>query len=198
MELKKLKHLETLKGKVPLKELQYLVENKEEVTDELLQIIDYTVENGEKLSEEGSFILHIIAMHTLAYFREKRAYSDIISIAKLPPDIIGPLLEDTITEGLAGIIASVFDGDLAQIQEIIDNSECDEFVRRAAIRSIVALVENNIVGKDEVITYFKEHSSGDNRSENVISILENDEMYQEDHFISKEDVLGLSRWLGSY
>jgi len=122
VEFKKLKHLETLKGKVPLKELQYLVENKEEVTDELLQIINYTVENGEKLSEEGSFILHIIAMHTLAYFREKREYPDIISIAKLPTDIIGPLLDDTITEGLAGIIASVFNGDLGQIQEIIDNT----------------------------------------------------------------------------
>jgi len=67
-------------------------------------------------------------MYTLAYFKEKRAYSGIVAIAKLPARVINPLLEDTITEGLSSIIASVCDGDLEPIKEIIENGECDTYV----------------------------------------------------------------------
>ena len=192
MNLKYLKYLETVTGKIPAKELNYLIENQEEVTEELLQIIDYTVENAEELAESG-FILHLIAMYTLAYFREKRAYPGIIAISKLPEDIVEPLLEDTITESLAGIIASVFDGNLAAIKEIIDDSECDEYVRMAAIRAIMTLVVNSIIDRDKVIGYFKETQD----LENIESMLEKASTQREDKLISKEDVLSLSRWLAN-
>lgn len=192
MNLKLLKHLETITGKFPSKELNYLIENQEEVTEELLQIIDYTVKNAEELAEDN-FILHIVAMYTLAYFREKQAYPGIISIARLPSEIVEPLLEDTITESLAGIIASVFDGDLLPIKGIIEECQCDEYVRRAAVRSIAPIMANNLTDRDEAIKCFKDTQG----MVNIESILEEATMRQEDKLISKEDVLSLSKWLGN-
>lgn len=65
-------------------------------------------------------------------------------------------MEDTITEGLSSIIASTYDGNLEPIKEIIESRECDAYVRRAALGSLVALVANGIVKRDEVVCYFKE------------------------------------------
>jgi len=156
MDLKHLKVFELMKEGISLERLDELLENKEKYSGELLEILDLTVKNAERLCEEGSFVLHILAMYTLGYFRDKRAYSGIVAIAKLPPVIINPLLEDTITEGLSSIIASVYDGNLQPVKEIIESMECDVYVRRAALGSLVALVANGIVDRDEVVCYFKE------------------------------------------
>ncbi|MDO9535975.1 MAG: DUF1186 domain-containing protein [Bacillota bacterium] len=156
LELKHLKSLEHIKGGVPLEELNALLENRDKYVDELLEVIDFTVQNAGELALDNSFLLHIIAMHTLAYYREKRAYPGIVAMARLPVKIINPLLEDTITEGLSNIIASVCDGDIEPIKGIIESGECDRFVRRAALASLVALVANDVVGRDEVVSYFKD------------------------------------------
>ena len=156
MDLKHLKALETIKEGISIEVLNDLIGNREKYSGELLEILDYTVSNAEELCKEGSFVLHILAMYTLAYFKEKRAYPGIVAIAKLPPRIINPLLEDTITEGLSGIIASVCDGNLEPIKEIVESRECDAYVRRAALGSFVALVAYGIIDRDEVVCYFKE------------------------------------------
>lgn len=156
MDLKHFKALETIKEGITIEVLTDLVGNREKYSCELLEILDYTVSNAEKLCNEGSFVLHILAMYTLAYYKETRAYPGIVAIAKLPQRIINPLLEDTITEGLSSIIASVYDGNLQSIKEIIESRECDAYVRRAALGSLVALVANGIIDRDEVVWYFKE------------------------------------------
>jgi len=156
MDLKHLKPLETIKDGISIEVLNDLIENGEKYSGELLEILDYTVGNAGELCKEGSFVLHIVAMYTLAYFKDKRAYPGIVAVAKLPPEIINPLLEDTITEGLSSIIASVYDGNLDPIKGIIESRECDKYVRRAALGSLVALVVNGIIDRDEVVCYFKE------------------------------------------
>jgi hypothetical protein len=112
----------------------------------LLEILDYTVSNALKLSKYETFVLHIAAMYTLSYFREKRAYPYIVSISKLAPDIINPLLDHTITEGLSSMLASVYDGNLELIKEIIESSDCYVYARRAALGSILKLHITKISG----------------------------------------------------
>lgn len=247
MDLKHLKTLETIKEGIPIEVLNDLIENRAKYSEELLAILDYTVSNAEELCKEGSFVLHILAMYTLAYFKEKQAYPGIVAIAKLPPRIINPLLEDTITEGLSSIIASVYDGNLGPIKEIIESRECDAYVRRAALGSLVALVANRIIDRGEVVCYFRElynqrlyllsediaeclidksldiHPKGleeeinkandgdvlgfsspdidyrleEQGSKSIECVLEEAKMYSEHCFVSKEDVLSLSKWLGN-
>lgn len=246
MDLKHLKALENIEEDIPIETLNDLVESREKYSEELLEILEFTVNNAEELSKEESFILHIIAMYALAYFREKRAYPGIVAIAKLPSRVINPLLEDTITEGLSSIIASVCDGTLDPIKEIIENRECDRYVKRAALSSLVALVANKVTDREEVVCYFKElynqkihlldedvieclidksldihplgledeinkandgdilgYSSPDidfrleeQGSQCIECVLEEAKMYSEYRFVSKEDVLSLSKWLG--
>ena len=156
MDLKHLKALETIKEGIPIEVLEDMIENREKYTEELLEILDHTVNNAKELSMDESFVLHIAAMYTLSYYREKRAYPYIVSISKLAPDIINPLLDHTITEGLSSMLASVYDGNLELIKEIIESSDCYVYVRRAALGSIVILTANEIIDREEVVCYFKE------------------------------------------
>ena len=156
MELKYLKAYENFDIFISVDKLNLLIESKESITDGLLEVLDYTIENAESLCVDSSFLLHLLSMYLLAYFSEKRAYIKIITIAKLPGNIINPLLEDTITEGLSNIIASVYDGDLAPIKSIIENRESDTYVRLAALDSMIALVANRVVDREEIVCYFRE------------------------------------------
>ena len=156
MDSRLLKEFENNKAGFPVEVLHDLIENRTKYTEELLEILDYAVINAEELCKKEGFVIHILAMYTLAYYKEKRAYPGIIAIAKLPPRIINPFLEDTITEGLSRMIASVYDGNIEPIKEIIESCDCDIYARRAALESLVALVTNGLIHRDEIVSYFKE------------------------------------------
>ncbi len=60
--------------------------------------------------------------------------------AFLPGDLLGSLCGDFITEDAGHVLASVCGGELAGIQSLIENESTDEWVRRAALSSLVTLV----------------------------------------------------------
>lgn len=67
-------------------------------------------------------------------------------------------MEDVITEGLPGILASVCDGNIAPIKEIIENENLDEFVRGTGLTALVILVAQGALSRDEVIGYLRDFS----------------------------------------
>lgn len=155
MKIRYLKAFENIDGKFPLDKLKELLDNRG-ATEELIDVINYTTKNAQKLYYEPNYILHIIAMFTLSYWGEKRAFLPLIEMAKLPDDLIEPLLEDTITEGLAPAFASTFDGDLKKIKGIIESSDCETYTRISALHSIVILLSNGIISRNTVVDYFLE------------------------------------------
>lgn len=60
------------------------------------------------------------------------------------------------TEDLVRALASVFDGDLTPIKQLIENSQVSEWARGASVQSLTILVLHNMVSRDEVIAYFRE------------------------------------------
>lgn len=142
-------------GKFPREILLKAIDERDEIIPELLGILEYTYENAENLAEEEEYIAHIYAIYLLAQFREQRAYPLICSLLNKPYEILDELLGDLITEGLSGILASVFNGDVKPLKCIIENEEIDEFIRAAALDSLVVLVAQGIITRDEVIVYFQ-------------------------------------------
>ncbi len=63
---------------------------------------------------------------------------------------------DVVTEDLSRIIASVYDGDIEPIKRLIENREANEYVRGAALQSLVILVVQGIISREQVIEYFKQ------------------------------------------
>jgi hypothetical protein len=97
---------------------------------------------------------HLYAMFLLAQFRETRAYPLVVRFASLPGDLLDSLCGDFITEDLGQVLASVCGGELAGIQSLIENEATDEWVRGAALSSLVTLVAAGQKSRDEIVSYF--------------------------------------------
>ncbi len=154
-----LQALERNTGTFPREALEAAVEKREEITPELLQILEHTVANADELAAEDRedvYFGHIFAMYLLAQFRETRAYPIIIQFCELPGSTPDDLLGDTVTEGLKRILASTFDGDTDALKRVIESPACDEYVRAAALHALVILVRIGVKDRDEVMAYMAE------------------------------------------
>jgi hypothetical protein len=63
---------------------------------------------------------------------------------------------DLVTEDLGRILASVCDGNIEPIQQLIENRQANEYVRSSALNSLVILVVRGTLDREVVIKYFEE------------------------------------------
>jgi hypothetical protein len=155
METAEILHqLERATGKFARAAVEAAVARREEVTPELLRILEDTVDRAAQLDAEGDYIAHLYAMFLLAQFRETRAYPLVVRFASLPGDLLGSLCGDFITEDLGQVLASVCGGELEGIQSVIENEDADEWARGAALSSLVTLVAAEQKSRNEIVDYF--------------------------------------------
>ena len=160
VDLRIFKGYERFEDHYPAEAVKYALAHKEEAIPELLEILEYTISNAENLAKDDKYLIHFPAIYLLAYFREKKAYESIIKIASLPDEQTYDLLGDTVTEDLKNILASVCDGNIEPIKGIIENSSLDEFVRTEALESLLILLNQGVVSREELVLYFKELFNG--------------------------------------
>ncbi|MBZ5726619.1 MAG: DUF1186 domain-containing protein [Acidobacteriia bacterium] len=155
METAEILHeFERATGKFARAAVEAAVARREEVTPELLRILEETVDRAAELDAEGDYMAHLYAMFLLAQFRETRAYPLVVRFASLPGDLLDSLCGDFITEDLGQVLASVCGGELTGIQSLIENEDNDEWVRGAALSGLVALVAAGQKSRDEIVNYF--------------------------------------------
>jgi hypothetical protein len=155
METAEILHqFERATGKFAKAAVEAAVARREEVTPELLRILEDTVERAKQLDAEGGYMAHLYAMFLLAQFREARAYPLVVRFASLPGELLDSLCGDFLTEDLGRILASVCGGQLAGIQSLIENEATDEYVRGAAVSSLVTLVAAGQKSREEIVSYF--------------------------------------------
>ncbi len=144
------------RGHFPREAVEEAIRRREEITPHLRRALQEAVERPVGSKEEEESFLPLYAMFMLAQFRDRRAFTLIVEMCKLPRESLDVLIGDTITEGLPRIIASVFDGDTKPIKSVIENSSIDEYVRGSAIRSLSILAHEGVIARAEVIAYFTE------------------------------------------
>lgn len=149
-----LRQFERATGKFARAAVVAAVARREEITPELLRILEETVDRAVLLDAEGDYMAHLYAMFLLAQFRETRAYPLVVRFASLPGPLLDSLCGDFITEDLGRVLASVCGGDLTGIQSLIENEGTDEWVRGAAMSSLVTLVAAGQKSRDEMVNYF--------------------------------------------
>lgn len=142
-------------GKFPEKELKEIIEHKEEFIPELLQVLKDSKENYKEIEEDHDYYLHIYACFLLAQFREKIAFPLIIDLFSLPDGIPYNMFGEVITEELDKILASVYDGNIDPIKELIENKSIDEYVRIAGISTFLVLFREGLISREEIVEYYK-------------------------------------------
>jgi Protein of unknown function (DUF1186) len=123
-----LHQFERATGKFARAAVEAAVAQREEITPELLRILEDAVERAPQLDAEGDYMAHLYAMFLLAQFRETRAYPLVVLFASLPGDLLDSLCGDFITEDLGQVLASVCGGELAGIQSLIENEAADQWI----------------------------------------------------------------------
>jgi hypothetical protein len=149
-----LHHFERYNGKFERAAVEAAVVRRGEVTPELLRVLEDTVDWAAEFDADGGYMAHLYAMFLLAQFREIRAYPLVVRFASLPGDLLDSLCGDFITEDLGRILASICGGELAGIQSLIENEAADEWVRGAALSSLVTLLAAGQKSRDEIVSYF--------------------------------------------
>ena len=132
------------------------IERREQITPELLRILEDTIGRAQELAEDTEYTAYLYALFLLAQFRETRAYPLVIRLATLPSELLEPLWGDITQESLPAILASVCGGDLTAIQALIESEDTDPWVRWAAVDSLVVLVAVGEKDRDEIVGYFAE------------------------------------------
>jgi hypothetical protein len=151
-----LQQLERTTGRFPRAAVEAAIARREEIVPELLRILDDSIEHVAEHMNDGDYAAHFYAMFLLAQFREVRAYPLVLRLASLPGSDLDALCGDFITEDLGRVLASVCGGELDGIQSLIENEETDEWVRSAALRSLVTLVAAGQKSREEILGYFAE------------------------------------------
>jgi hypothetical protein len=149
-----LHQLERTAETLPRDAVEAAVAQREEITPELLGILEDVVDRAPQFAPERDYIAHFYAMFLLAQFRETRAYPLVVRLASLPSDLLDALCGQFLTEGLGQVLASVCGGELAGIQSLIENEATDQWVRGAALDGLVTLVASGQKSRDEVVSYF--------------------------------------------
>jgi hypothetical protein len=147
--------LEWFDGSFPRQALRAAVARKDEVTPYLLEILDEAEDDALELLERDDYMGHLYAMYLLAQFREKKAYPLIFNFFSLPGELASELTGDLVTESLHRILASVSCGDVGLIQSLAENEQVDEYVRYAALESLLCLVAAGEISREEVMGYYK-------------------------------------------
>lgn len=138
------------------KALQEAIKIQDDITPALLDIISFSANNPNWLEENYDYMGFTYALYLLAQFREKQAYPLIIKyVSQLSNDNDGlNATGDLVTEDLCNILASVCNGDLSLIKQLIENPEINDYVRSAALRSLVVLYKHESITRTELIAYF--------------------------------------------
>ena len=150
-----LKELEPYTGQFPKKALEAAIEQREAITPELLRVLETAAENPVEFAKREKYMLGIFAMYLLAQFREKRAYRPLVKMFSAPGETAFELAGDTVTEGLKQILGSVYDGDPAPLQGLVEDENVNEYVRSAALDAFVVLVDSGQMSREEAMAYYR-------------------------------------------
>jgi uncharacterized protein YecA (UPF0149 family) len=150
-----LAHLKDYNGRFPRSAVEAAITKRDEITPELLAILERDAENIEVLAEQDDYMGHIYAMYLLAQFREPRAYPLIYKFFSVPGEISLDVTGDLVTEHLAPILASVSCGDISLITQLAENRAANEYVRSAALSSLLALVNSGERTREDVVDYYR-------------------------------------------
>lgn len=150
-----IKEIEYNNGKFPEAQLKEIISRKEEFIPELLEVLRNAKENYEEILEKPNYFAHIYATFLLAQFKEKQSFETIIDLISLPKEIPDDIFGEFLTEDLHKILASVCGGDLLPIKKLVEDSEVNEYVRCAAIKSFIVLLGEGVISQNEVLDYYK-------------------------------------------
>lgn len=142
-------------GELPREAIEAAIARQHQITPYLLEILEDAATRIDEVIEHDNYQAHLYAMYLLSQFRETKAFPLILRLISVPGDLPHAILGDVLTEDLSRILASVCGQEISCLQMLVENTSLNEYVRSAALLSLVLLVGCGLYSRDEVVHYFK-------------------------------------------
>jgi hypothetical protein len=139
---------------LPREALEQAILQQEAITPALLDTIENVAKDPLSIDENPAFTY---ALYLLAQFRENKAYPLIVKYfgeIGLDSEALDPT-GDIVTEDLNSILASVCHGDLSLIKQLIEDPQVNEYVRSAALGSLVILYNTDKLSREDLVGYIE-------------------------------------------
>jgi hypothetical protein len=161
MDIKQIiEELQIWKGEIPQEAIKQALNHKGQIVPVLIDILNQVTADPEKYIKQTDYWGHITALLILAQFHDKSACKPIADFFSLPEDQVWELTGEMITEDLSKILASVCNGDIEPIKILIEDELADDFVRAAAIDSLLIQLATQTTERSSIISYFEELFKG--------------------------------------
>jgi hypothetical protein len=141
-------------GVFPRQAVKEAIANREQIAPRLLKVINEAKSLQLELYQDN-YMLHIYAMYLLAQFREEQAYPLIVDFFAIPDPIVMDSTGDVVTEDLHRILASVAHGDTTLIKSLLENDKANEYVRSAALKTLLTQMVQGELTREEVVAYYQ-------------------------------------------
>ncbi len=148
----------------PKEAVQYLVDHKDDpgVRETLLKTLQDLAQDPQQYIPKNNpgYMQHLYAMFLLAQFKEQAAYPLLINLLKLPAQYHEPgepeeIMADVLCYEMDRILASVFDGNIEPLKEMIGKVYYNTWARLAALATLTLLYRNNAYSRSALTDYFK-------------------------------------------
>jgi hypothetical protein len=113
---------------------------------------DYAASGKSRIGDDALFF----AFHLLGEWREKSAYRPLARVLRLPPDPLRAILDGAVPETIHRVMINLFDGDPAPLQEIVRDSNADEFVRSRMIQAIALLARRGEIPRQSAAQFLSD------------------------------------------
>jgi hypothetical protein len=142
-------HLHALASerRLPVTALELCAARIEESAPALRAVLERAAD-GEALTEQERMLL-FRGLYVLGQARDKQSYPTLLRLLRRPTSELNDL-GDLITEGLARIVAGVFDGDSEAMFELICDSSTDEYVRNALFCAAAFLTWKGLIARERM------------------------------------------------
>ncbi|HEY9173757.1 MAG TPA: DUF1186 domain-containing protein [Verrucomicrobiae bacterium] len=148
-----LAELSVVRDTQPLEALRSADAHREALTEPLLRALERGLAKPSGLPA-GEALLFSYATYLFAKWREPRAYPLFVRWLSLPGESAHDLGGGTVTEDGKRLLASVCDGNLEPIQQLVLNREADEYCRGQAVEALALLANWSEVPRQPIEDYF--------------------------------------------
>jgi hypothetical protein len=145
-----IRDLGTTGSTLPRASMQWALDHWEEAGPGFIKLLDRYA-NGTDRSE-GTKEALFFAVHLLGEKAETGAFQPLCRLMR-DKEACEDMLGDTITETLERIVISTYDGDVALLKAVIEDTTAGEFVRDAALGAMAYLARTGRITENEMRSY---------------------------------------------
>jgi hypothetical protein len=151
-------YCEQKRKEYPADIIDQIIQDKETAVPLLLTIAEQFVKHPpfEATGNNDPWLIGILSFILLAKFKEKKAFPLLIKLCELPQHASQDLLGDVLTEHFPALLASTFDGNLQDLNQIVTNQYLNEYARGAAIGAHMILYKYEILTREQFIKILRE------------------------------------------